>query len=126
MLMSKNRLLAIVKDMDDPNIYEINFGNHCFEYTAKNDMDVYIRRYYYPEEIDMNHIRSHMLMDAKVSNLIHTDVLLDFPQTKIFVDLMLKQMADCDNNSILRKKHAKRIYQIAEKKIKQEDKICFV
>lgn len=41
MLMSKNRLLAIVKDMDDPNIYEMNFGNHYFEYTAKNDMDVY-------------------------------------------------------------------------------------
>lgn len=42
------------------------------------------------------------------------------PQTKMFVDLMLKQMADCDNNSILRKKHAKRMYQIAERKIKQE------
>lgn len=83
MLMSKNRLLAIVKDMDDPNMYEMNFGNHYFEYTAKNDMDVYIRRYYYPEEIDKNHIRSHMLMDAKVSNLIHTDVLLDFLTNEI-------------------------------------------
>lgn len=44
------------------------------------------------------------------------------PQTKMFVELMLKQMEKCNSNQILRKKYAKKLYHIAEKTIKEPGK----
>lgn len=44
------------------------------------------------------------------------------PQTKMFVELMLKQMAKGNSNQILRKKYAKKLYRIAEKTIKEPGK----
>lgn len=42
------------------------------------------------------------------------------PQTQKFVELMLRYMAMHENNRILKKKNAKKVYEIAEKMIRME------
>lgn len=79
-MMTKEQLEYAVKDSD---ICDLIVNEDYLEYTRNDGFGFYSRRYYYPEKINRNHIKNHLLMDLKVKNLINEEVLLDFLSDEI-------------------------------------------
>lgn len=75
MIMTREELEYAVKDSD---VGDLIINDDYLEYTGNDGFGFYSRLYYYPERIDRNHIKDHMLMDMKVRELINKEVLLDF------------------------------------------------
>lgn len=80
MIMTREELGYAVKDSD---VGDLIINDDYLEYTGNDGFGFYSRIYYYPERIDRNHIKNHMLMDLKVKNLINEEVLLDFLSNEI-------------------------------------------
>lgn len=80
MILTREQLEYAVRDND---ICDLIFTEDYLEYTGNDGFGFYSRRYYYPEKINRNHIKNHLLMDLKVKNLINEEILLDFLSNEI-------------------------------------------
>lgn len=106
MILTREQLEYAVRDSDICNLI---VNEDYLEYTGNDGFGFYSRRYYYPEKINRNHIKNHLLMDLKVKNLINEEVLLDFLSEEIDKNALavceyIALIYDDDEVSLSRKK----------------------
>lgn len=80
MILTREQLEYAARDSD---VSDLIVNEDYLEYTGNDGFGFYSRLYYYPEKINRNHIKNHMLIDPKVRNLINEEVLLDFLSNEI-------------------------------------------
>lgn len=80
MILTREQLEYAARDSD---VSALVVNEDYLEYIGNDGFGFYSRLYYYPEKINRNHIKNHMLIDPKVRNLINEEVLLDFLSNEI-------------------------------------------